>query len=167
MKIDQNIKKDTNKDIGVILHDIRSVHNVGSIFRISDAIGVEKIYLTGYTPAPVDRFGKKRGDFSKVSLGSEYSVRWEQTEIKKAITDLKEKGFFVVSVEQSKNSLDYKKVPTHKKTVFIFGNETDGIPNNILMVSDAISEIKMDGKKESLNVSVTAGVVLFEHRDRF
>jgi len=150
----------------VILHDIRSVHNTGSVFRTGDAVGVDKIYLTGYTPTPKDRFLKDREDFKKVSLGSEKTIPWEQADISSLITKLKEEGFFVVAVEQSNDSLDYKKIPLHKKTVFIFGNEVGGVSEDVLNLCDAVSEIKMSGTKESLNVSVTAGIILFDYRDR-
>lgn len=152
--------------IRVILHDIRSVHNTGSVFRTGDAVGVDKIYLTGYTPAPKDRFLKDRSDFNKVSLGSEKTVEWEQEDILEVITKLKQEGFFVVCVEQNKDSLDYKNIPLHDKIVFIFGNEVDGVSQEIMSKCDAISEIKMNGVKESLNVSVTAGIILFDYRDR-
>ncbi len=157
---------ENKKKIVVILHNIRSVHNTGSVFRTADAVGVEKIYLTGYTPSPKNRFGTEREDFKKVALGSENTNKWEKCEILETITKLKKEGHFIVGVEQTKDSLDYKSVPAQSKTTFIFGNEVEGIEEEVLSKCDAISEIKMLGTKESLNVSVTAGVVLFEYRDR-
>src|SRR3989338_4075176 len=92
----------------LILHNIRSVHNVGSIFRTADAAGVSKIILSGYTPLPVDRFNLPRKDFVKVSLGAEKTIPWEQTKtlaaaIKK-IRQLAEENFYIVAIEQAKNS---------------------------------------------------------------
>jgi len=155
-----------NNKVIVILYNIRSVYNVGSVFRTADAIGVSKIYLTGYTPAPLDRFGRERKDIAKSALGAEKVVSWEQ--FKK--TDLlfskfKKEGFDIVAVEQSENSIDYKKFKPKRKTAFLFGNEVRGISKSLLKKCDKIIEIPMKGKKESLNVSVSAGVVLFRVLD--
>ncbi len=155
------------KKILLILHNIRSVHNVGSIFRTADAVGVEKIYLTGYTPAPVDRFGRARKDFIKVSLGAEKTVPWEaHADTLKLVRTLKRKGVSIVALEQDARSVDYKKVRPVYPVALVVGNETEGISDEILTVCDVIAEIPMRGKKESLNVSVAAGVVLFRLFDR-
>lgn len=148
--------------IVVILHNIRSVHNVGSIFRTCDAVGVGILYLCGYTPQPVDRFGRVRADMAKVALGAEKSVKWNYAEdIKKCITSLKKDGFNIIGVEQAENSVDYKKVKAGEKAAFIFGNEPNGIEKEVLDMCDMIAEIPMKGEKESLNVSVSAGIALF------
>ena len=147
--------------MSLILHDIRSVHNVGSIFRTADAGGVKKIYLTGYTPAPVDRFGRARKDFTKVSLGAERTVEWEAVALKPLLVKLKKSGVQVVAVEQDKHSVDYRGFRPQKSVALILGNETEGIARTILKRCDAIVEIPMHGVKESLNVSVAAGIVLF------
>src|ERR1700735_4083821 len=92
----------------VILHDVRSAHNVGSIFRTADAAGVEKIYLCGITPAPIDRFKEVRPDFAKVALGAEKYVGWESVKTTTAaIRQLKKDGFQVFALEQSKRSTPY------------------------------------------------------------
>lgn len=149
-------------EISVILHDIRSSENVGSIFRTSDAAGISKIYLTGYTPAPVDRFKRKNAKLSKASLGAEEYVAWESvSDIQALIQKLKTEGVTVVAVEQDEKSIPYTDWKSPKPTAFIFGNEVDGVPQDVLGSCDAILEIPMHGKKESLNVSVSAGVVLF------
>lgn len=154
------------RDTRLILHNIRSVHNVGSIFRTADAAGISRIYLTGYTPTPVDRFGRARRDFSKVSLGAEKTVSWEkQEDVTRLIPSLKEEKFFIVAVEQSSRAIDYKKITLPAKAAVIFGNETEGISKNILDLADVIAEIPMRGEKESLNVSVSAGIVLFRMMD--
>ncbi|MBS3902926.1 MAG: hypothetical protein KGZ30_00950 [Anaplasmataceae bacterium] len=151
----------------VILNDLRSLHNVGSIFRTSDAVGVEKIYLVGTTPAPLDRFGRVREQFKKVSLGAEKSVSWESARsLGVLVRKLKEEGWTVVAVEQSKKSRAYYSLPKNKskKVVLIFGNEPEGLTARDLKLVDEILEIPMMGKKESLNVSVAAGIVLFQLR---
>ncbi|OGI59864.1 hypothetical protein A3C60_00445 [Candidatus Nomurabacteria bacterium RIFCSPHIGHO2_02_FULL_37_45] len=146
----------------VILHNIRSVENVGAIFRTADAAGINKIYLTGYTPAPLDRFGRKRGDLAKSALGAEEFVPWEQRKnILPLIAKLKQENYFLVAIEQDKNSIDYKKVKLKQKNVFIIGAEVTGVPKNVLKKCDVIAEIPMRGKKESLNVSVALGIMLF------
>ena len=146
----------------LVLHNIRSVHNVGSIFRTADAAGVLKIFLSGYTPVPTDRFGRARKDFAKVSLGAEKTVMWEHVaDTASCLSDLKRRGVFVVGVEQSAESIDYRKTPRVFPRAFVFGNETEGAPPEILSQCDAVVAIPMRGKKESLNVSVAAGIVLF------
>ena len=150
------------KSIFILLHDIRSVHNVGSIFRTADAAGVSKIYLSGYTPTPTDRFGRPVKELSKVALGGELSVVWEQIKSPKAlITKLKKQGVQVIGIEQDARSVDYKKVKSIQPTLYIVGNELDGMPKSILDTCDIIAEIPMKGKKESLNVSVYFGIALF------
>ena len=146
----------------VILNDIRSVENVGAIFRTSDALGIDKIYITGYTPAPVDRFGRKRTDLAKSALGAEETMLWEQKKsIVALITKLKKEGYLIIAVEQDPASTDYKKIKVKDRTVFIMGNEVEGLPESVLKMSDQVAEIPMQGKKESLNVSVAFGVALF------
>lgn len=152
------------KEIIVILHDVRSTHNVGSVLRTADGAGVSKVYMTGYTPTPIDRFGRKRGDVSKVSLGAEEIVSWEKREILELIKDLKEKGVQVVAVEQADNSVSYETFKPKFPIAVILGNEVDGISKEILKKVDAVVEIPMYGEKESLNVSVSAGIILYKLR---
>ena len=150
------------QSVYLVLHNIRSTHNVGSIFRTADAAGVEKIYLTGTTPSPIDRFGRARSDIAKVALGAEKSVPWEHFEdIHTILNKFKEKGIHIVSVEQHEKSIEYTKFSTDKDVAFILGEETKGIPENIITLSQTVIEIPMKGEKESLNVSVSAGIVLF------
>lgn len=168
-------------EIAVVLHNIRSLHNVGSIFRTADAAGVKKVYLCGITPSPLDRFGKLREQFKKVSLGAEMSVQWDASASHstprvsdpmgsaratlKLLEGLKNENYEILAVEQSKKAILYNKYNLqnhkHKKIVLIFGNEIKGIPLGILKKADKILEIPMGGKKESLNVAVAFGVVLF------
>ena len=148
--------------IDLLLHNIRSTHNVGAIFRTADATGVSKIYLSGYTPAPIDRFCRARKDISKTSLGSEKTVAWESvSDIKDLIRKLKKEKVKIIGLEQDKGSIDYRKTKIVRKNLIILGNEVDGIEKEILDLCDEIIEIPMKGKKESLNVSVATGVVLY------
>lgn len=146
----------------LILHNIRSVENVGAMFRTADAAGINKIYLTGYTPTPLDRFGRKRGDLAKSALGAEEFVSWEQRKsISALFTKLKRERYLIIGIEQDKKSVDYKKVKLQNKNVFLVGEEVAGISKSNLKKCDIIAEIPMRGKKESLNVSVALGVALF------
>lgn len=153
------------RDIRILLHDIRSVHNVGAVFRTADAVGVSRIYLSGYSPAPVDRFGLARTDFAKASLGSEKTVAWEIAR-ESIVSDLKKDGFRIISVEQDVRSVDYKEARIGEKALVIFGNEVSGVSKELLDASDIIAEIPMRGMKESLNISVSAGIVLFRWFDK-
>lgn len=145
-----------------IFHDIRSVKNVGAMFRTADAIGLDKIYLTGYTPTPLDRFGRKRQDLARSALGAENFIEWEQKKsLPILLRKLKKENFLIIGIEQDKKSIDYRKVKLKNKNVFIVGSEVLGIAKKILEKCDVVIEIPMYGKKESLNVSVALGIVLF------
>lgn len=158
----RTMKKENQRENIVILNDIRSVENVGAIFRTADAVGIDKIYLTGYTPTPLDRFGRKRGDLAKSALGAEEFIQWEQKKsVSALLTKLKKENFQIIGIEQDKRSIDYRKVKIKNKNAFIVGTEVTGIPKDILNKCDVIAEIPMRGKKESLNVSVATGVALF------
>lgn len=149
--------------MSLILYNIRSAHNVGSIFRTADAAGVDHIYLVGTTPQPIDRFGRPVGRIAKVALGAEQTVPWTYVEEKDAqalVEKLKDEGQKIVSVEQDNRSVDYKEWQQTEDTVFVLGDEVQGVSQDMLNMSDAIIEILMKGKKESLNVSVAAGIVL-------
>lgn len=154
------MKKQTENIL--IIHDIRSVTNVGAMFRTADAAGINEIYLTGFTPTPLDRFGKVRKDMAKSALGAENFISWKYVKnTTSLISKLKKEKYLIIGIEQDKNSVDYKKVKLQYKNVFIVGAEVTGIPKNILKKCDVIAEIPMRGKKESLNVSVACGVALF------
>lgn len=154
------------KEISLILHDIRSSENVGSMFRTADAAGVTKIYLTGYTPAPLDRFKRKNSKLAKAALGAEEVVPWKRAEdVEVLIEKLKKEGISVFAVEQDPRSVSYQEAHIPKQVALVMGNEVEGVSKNILDACNAILEIPMRGKKESLNVSVAAGIVLFRVRD--
>lgn len=150
--------------IVVVLHNIRSLYNVGSIFRTADAAGVKKIYLGGITPAPADRFGKIRSQLTKVSLGAETFVSWEKvSQTSRLIDKLRKDGYKIFAVEQSRKSIPYyKKLKTKNyKLALVLGNEVKGLSPAILRKCDKILEIPMAGIKESLNVAVAFGIVVF------
>ena len=151
----------SKKKICVVLPDIRSVHNVASIFRTADCFGVSEIFLVGYTPGPLDRFGRERKDFVKVSLGAEKFLSWRHFQkIDELFNHLKKENYFILAIEQSQSSVDYREVKMRYPLALIFGNEVGGIDSQLLNRCDAIGEIPMLGTKESLNVSVAVGVVL-------
>lgn len=151
--------------IAVMLHNVRSAHNVGSIFRTADATGVLRLYLTGITPAPLDRFGRIQKEIAKTALGAEKFVAWEHRRSPLAVVRrLRRDGWTIVGVEQDRRSISYKKFRAGRKTLFIFGNEVRGLSQSARNACDELVEIPMRGAKESLNVSVAAGVVLFHAR---
>src|SRR3989338_2009447 len=148
----------------VILHNIRSLYNVGSVFRTADAVGIEKIYLCGITPKPVDEFGKPRQQLTKVSLGEEKYVEWEYCKSTARLIDkLKKEKYKIFAVEQSKKSTPYNTTASGsgRKIVLVLGNEIKGLPQSILSRAERILEIPMKGRKESLNVAVAFGVIAF------
>lgn len=154
----------TSRKVVVILNNVRSSENVGSIFRTADAAGVSKIILTGYTPAPTDRFGRENRRINKTSLGAEENMEWEKVEkFKKVAEKLRTEKFQIIAIEQDKKSVSYKKLEnkTGKNIALVFGNEVSGLSKKDLDLCDFIAEIPMKGHKESLNVSVAAGIILF------
>ncbi|HRY62462.1 MAG TPA: TrmH family RNA methyltransferase [Candidatus Paceibacterota bacterium] len=154
--------KNKTKELYLILDDIRSNFNVGSIFRIADCVGIKKIFLGGITPAPLDRFGRINNEIKKVALGADETVSWEKApSVSLLVNKLKKDGFEIVSLEQSEDSTDYKKFKLKKKTALIVGNEVAGVKKSLLKLSDHILEIPMMGDKESLNVAVATGITVF------
>ncbi len=158
--------------VHILLPDIRSAYNVGSIFRSADCFSVEKIYLHGTTPTPIDRFGRSNSgaqkEISKTALGAEKDIPWEYiTKIDKFLKIIKEENFTIVCIEQDKKSitlenfLKIKKLEKIENILIIFGNEIEGIEKDILKKTDYIVEIPMQGNKESLNVSVCAGLIMY------
>ncbi|MBI2448614.1 RNA methyltransferase [Candidatus Microgenomates bacterium] len=144
------------KNLAVIAHNIRSLHNVGSIFRTAEGAGVDKIFLTGYTGRP------PRKEIAKVALGSEDRVPWEYTkDVGRLIGRLKGKGFQVVTLEQGRTAVDYKKYKPRGKIALIIGNEVRGVSKKLQELSDIVIEIPMLGDRRSLNVSVAFGIVAF------
>ena len=148
--------------IYVLCDNIRSAHNVGSIFRTADAAGAAKIILGGITPTPVDKFGRAQKEIKKTALGAEKNVAWETTKNPaRKIGELKKQGFQVVALEQRKGSADFRKFKPRFPLALILGNEVGGVSKSILRRADKIIEIPMRGKKESLNVAVAFGIAIF------
>jgi 23S rRNA (guanosine2251-2'-O)-methyltransferase len=151
-----------NNKVILVLENLRSVENTGSIFRTAEGLGVSKIILVGTTPAPLDRFGRKRSDFAKISLGSEEMLEWEcRKDIKEAIQELKKNDFQIIALEQTDKSIDIKEFKAREKFALIVGNEVDGVSPEALELSEQVVEIPMQGEKESLNVSVSTGIALY------
>jgi 23S rRNA (guanosine2251-2'-O)-methyltransferase len=143
----------------LFLENIRSMHNVGSVFRTADAFLAEAIYLCGYTPRPPHR------DIHKTALGATETVEWKYFDhAVEAVKFLKKEGYQILGVEQVAGStaLQDFRLPAGEKMVLIFGNEVDGISEEVLDYCDACIEIPQFGMKHSLNVSVAAGMVLWE-----
>ncbi len=149
----------------LILDSVRSVLNVGAIFRTADAMAIDKIFLCGYSPTPLDRFGRERNDFKKAALGAK--TPWEYREdIVELVKELKKDGFNIIAVEQDKNAIDYKKISLKEKNAVIMGNENFGVKREVLNLADRIAELPMRGFKNSLNVSVTTGIILYSFFDK-
>ncbi len=158
------------RKVHIILPNIRSAYNVGSIFRSADCFGAEKIYLIGTTPSPVNRWGRTdvgpQKEIAKTALGAEKTVAWEYSEdLSVVIKKLKKEDFHIVAIEQDDTSIDlqdFDKKVTAENIALVFGSEVGGLDKNVLKKVDTIVELPMRGEKESLNVSVCAGVVLYE-----
>ena len=143
--------------ISFIVENVRSVHNVGSIFRSADGFGAEKLYLTGYTAFP------PRDDLRKVALGAEDSVPWEHHEDPiQLVKKLKNNGYQIVALEQTIKSVSIYEVKWQFPICIILGNEVTGISEELISFTDFNVEIPMHGIKQSLNVSVAAGVIGYE-----
>lgn len=143
----------------VVLDDIRSLHNIGSVFRTSDAFRVERIYLCGITAVP------PHPDMHKTALGAEFSVDWIYVNNAiEAVDNLKEKGYMVYSIEQAEGSimLDELELDKTKKYAVVLGNEVKGVNQEVINHSGGCIEIPQYGTKHSLNVSVTAGIVIWD-----
>lgn len=152
----------------LVLHNIRSSHNVGSMFRTADGAGVGRIILSGYTPDHLDPKGKERRDFVKVSLGAEKFIPYSHVKsLSSALKKLKAEGYTIIAVEltdRSVNLFDYtlpREAAASRRIAIVMGNEVRGINKQNLKYCDAVVQIPMRGKKESLNVGVACGIALF------
>lgn len=149
-------------EIVLILDNIRSSHNVGSIFRTADGAGVVKIFLCGYTPCPTDKFDRPNKEIAKTALGAEKIIPWQYAATTlEAVQKLKKDGYQIIALEQAESSIDYREVKLKDKSAIILGEETKGIVPEVLVECDIVAEIPMLGQKESLNVSVATGIMLF------
>ncbi|MFT3845193.1 MAG: RNA methyltransferase [Lacibacter sp.] len=156
--VDEFKEAEKNRII-VVLENIRSMQNVGSVFRTADAFLVEAVYLIGYTPQPPHR------DIHKTALGATETVAWKYfSKTADAITELKAAGYKLYGIEQVESSImlnDFVRT-ADDKIALIFGNEAEGVEQETLLACDACIEIPQFGMKHSLNISVAAGVVLWE-----
>ncbi|GAP72598.1 tRNA/rRNA methyltransferase [Candidatus Symbiothrix dinenymphae] len=142
----------------VVLDNVRSLHNVGSVFRTSDAFRVAAVYLCGITATP------PQAEIHKTALGAENSVDWQYFESTlEAVRELKAAGFHVAAVEQAENSIPlHRQVRNAGKIAIVLGNEVHGVDQAVMDICDSCIEIPQFGTKHSLNVSVTAGIVIWE-----
>jgi len=151
------MKKENKEKFVLVIPSIRSGHNVGAMFRTGDAFGVDKIYICGYTVTP------PHPQLDKVSLGAETWIPWEQKkQTGRLLKNLKKQGFNIVALEQTEKSVDITKWKPKFPLALVLGNEVRGVDKKLLDLCDAHIEIPMQGKKESLNVSVAAGVAMYE-----
>jgi tRNA G18 (ribose-2'-O)-methylase SpoU len=161
---EEEFKTQKKHPILVILNDIRSLNNIGSFFRTCDAFNVEKIYLCGITATPPHR------EINKTAIGATESVIWEhRTSIVELVTELKEEGVTIATIEQAEKTLLLQNTSqlNYSKIALVFGNEVDGVDQEVIDLSDHIIEIPQFGTKHSLNVSVCAGVVLWEFTKKY
>ncbi len=145
--------------VWAILDDVRSMHNVGAVFRTADSFNLAGIYLCGVTPQPPHR------DIHKTALGATESVQWiYQKDITIAIHQLKDQGYTIIGIEQTHNSewLQSYNFTKDQKVALIFGNEVTGVSDTALALCDHVIEIPQFGAKHSLNISVSAGILLWE-----
>jgi tRNA G18 (ribose-2'-O)-methylase SpoU len=153
------VKESAKNPVIAVLENIRSAYNVGSVFRTADAFLIESVFITGYTATPPHK------EITKTALGAQDSVDWKYfTTTKEAIEELKNEQYEVFAVEQVTNSISLKNIAelSADKIAFIFGNEVTGVDEEIISLCDGCVEIPQFGMKHSLNISVAAGIVLWE-----
>ncbi len=154
-----DFKQATKTPIIIILDDIRSLNNIGSVFRTADAFLIEKIYLCGITATPPNK------EINKTALGATDTVDWEYVEdITNLITNLKSKSTLIYAIEQVENAtyLQDFEISNDKKTAIIFGNEVFGVSQTAIKLCDGTIEIPQLGTKHSLNIAVSAGIVIWD-----
>ncbi|MBI3883170.1 MAG: RNA methyltransferase [Sphingobacteriales bacterium] len=152
-------KRSEKVPVIAVLDNIRSMHNVGSVFRTADGFLLEAIYLCGYTAQPPHR------DINKTALGATETVFWKHVEdTKEAVIELQEKGYKVYAIEQVEQSISLEQftVESNDKIAVVFGNEVEGVQQEVIALCDGCIEIPQLGMKHSLNISVAAGIVLWE-----
>lgn len=143
-------------DVIIVLDNVRSLNNIGSFFRTADAFRIGEIFLCGITACPPHR------EIHKTALGAEESVKWRYFETtEEACKYLKENNYKINAVEQIEGSVTLNDFIPEKRSAFIFGNEVDGVDDEVLPYCDKAIEIPQEGTKHSLNVSVTAGIVMY------
>ncbi|MEI6378441.1 MAG: TrmH family RNA methyltransferase [Candidatus Falkowbacteria bacterium] len=152
-------KKPMTREIILILPDIRSCWNVGAMFRTADGLGVSKVYLAGYTPAPPNP------RIAKVALGAETWLPWEQApDLNSLLTKLKQEGWQIVALEKTAASTDISQTSFGAKVALLVGNEVEGVPADSQALADNIVHIPMLGLKGSLNVAIATSIALYQIR---
>lgn len=145
----------------IVLNDIRSLYNVGSIFRTADGVGVEKLWICGITGHPPD------SQISKTALGAEKEVFWEyRHDVSSVLRELKVKGYEIVFLEQLAESIPYQQYEPKTPVCLVVGNEISGVSEELISFCDKTIEIEMSGLKNSLNVTVALGIVTYHIRNR-
>lgn len=158
----EDFKSVKKKPIIIVLDNIRSLNNIGSVFRTADSFIVEKIYLCGITAQPPHR------DIQKTALGATETVEWEHnTDTLNTVKQLKTKGYKIVAVEQTTNSTFLHQYNKQTPIALVFGNEVNGVSQHVIDYCDEVIEIPQFGSKHSLNISVSAGIVLWEIQKLF
>jgi tRNA G18 (ribose-2'-O)-methylase SpoU len=155
----EDFKNQEKLPLVVILDNVRSMHNIGSIFRTSDGFAIEKIYLCGITAQPPHR------EIEKTALGATQSIEWIYFEdVCEAITHLKTDGYTIIAIEQAENStlLNNYQPDNSQKFALIFGNEVNGVSDEAMNMIDICIEIPQFGTKHSFNIVVSAGIVLWD-----
>ena len=153
----QEIEREGRFPVTVVAENIRSLYNVGSLFRTSDAARIEKLYLAGFTGTP------PRNEISKTALGAERTVPWEHRRDTRALLEeLKGRGLPIVVVEQTDQSVPYFEFAFPRPVCLVLGNEVEGVSETAVELADAAVEIPMYGVKHSLNVGVAYGIIVFE-----
>ncbi len=157
----------------LLIHNVRSTHNVGSMLRTADGLGVEKVYMSGYTPYPKAKDDSRLPHIAlkldrqihKTALGAEQSVKWEHAgNLPNLSKSLKDDGFLIAALEQSKKSISLPDLHTTQDVAIIVGSEVGGLDRKVLSMTDSIIEIPMLGKKESYNVASAAAIAIYHLR---
>lgn len=155
----EEFKEKAKKPLVVLLDNVRSLHNVGSVFRSCDAFAVQTLYLCGYTGTPPNK------EINKTALGSTESVNWiHEKDILHLIENLKREGYKVYAIEQTERAvfLSNFKILAEEKYALVLGNEVEGVQQDVINTCDGVIEIAQSGTKHSLNIAVSAGIVLYE-----
>lgn len=160
--------------IVLVVHNVRSAHNVGSVLRTAEGLGIDQVYLTGYSPYPLSKddarlphlAAKTHKQISKTALGAENSLKWtRQEDISRLIKDLKMENYQIVALEQTRTATDLTKFKSGSDLALIVGSELGGLDKSVLDLCDVHIHIPMSGKKESFNVSVAAAIALYHLRN--
>jgi 23S rRNA (guanosine2251-2'-O)-methyltransferase len=161
--------------LALVVHNVRSCHNVGSILRSADAFGVEEVFLTGYTPYPALKndsrlphlAAKISRQIHKTALGAEETLNWRQeSDVFSLINQLRQDGYAIIALEQTPEARNLADFSSLKNTALIVGREVEGIEPEVLKVTDEAVQIPMLGQKESLNVAVAAAIALYHLKPR-